>query len=792
MASNISVAITVDNKQYIANINAADQATQKFANNTEKNLNKVGGTFDTFSKKILGLKTLLAGLTFGAAGRGALQFADELSDLSNATGIAIGQLLSFQQALTYAGGEPAGMAQGITQFTRSIDEAAQGSLKAQNTFAELGISLTDLKKLSEQDLLTKALDGFDNIGNKSREAAVKMDLFGKSFKTVDPRELKSKLDELGNTNDKYAASIEKAAALNDKLAASLNAMRIAFLTVIGPIITMVDSMTDGGKNIDRLVTILKVLGVVLLTIFGGGLIGLIVRFFGTIARGFAAIGPAITQVRTWFASFGVAAESAAMTGAKVFSASSSLMKALRGVGIAVGAIAGAVAGIFGLSGTTPEAPATADTNKKEADTTREVTDALAKRRLEIQQNIVAFKKQSAEIIDNINIENMLIGKSEEYGEIVKAQEAVFKRSADKIDELRQAKALLSKDEAGLAGIYDQQIKKIQEAATVDAARITAAIENQQSLKLIEKDRLQQIQNMTRAMEAQAKIQETLAGARLSIISQGQDTAFAASQIGKGDLQKQMMSITEANRKAGLEASRAFAAAFEDGGDGLTSAQAKQLADGLDAIAAGYKGITQAQLANLEESRTWSAGWEEAYANYKSDAENAAAQSTQYFKTFSTGFEDAFVKMVQTGKLSFKDLANSLIADFARIQAKKALLGIFDMGGADSKGNGFSFGTLFNSIGGLFKAGGGSVQSNSPYIVGERGPELFVPNNAGRVVPNNALGSGGGNNTVNNTAVTYSIQAVDASSFRSLVARDPEFIHNVAEQGRRQLPIRSRR
>ena len=156
MASTIRVAIEVDNKKYITDLNAADQATQKFAGNVDKNLSRVGGTFDTFSKKILGLKTLLAGLTFGAAGRGALAFADEISDLSNATGIAIGQLLSFQQALTYAGGESGQMAVGITQFTRSIDEAAQGSLKAQNTFAELGISLTDLKTLSEQDLLNKA------------------------------------------------------------------------------------------------------------------------------------------------------------------------------------------------------------------------------------------------------------------------------------------------------------------------------------------------------------------------------------------------------------------------------------------------------------------------------------------------------------------------------------------------------------------------------------------------------------------------------------------------------------
>lgn len=786
MASNISVAITVDNKKYIADLNAADSATQKFASNTEKNLTRVGGTFDTFSKKILGLKTLLAGLTFGAAGRGALQFADELSDLSNATGIAIGQLLSFQQALGQAGGEPAQMAAGITQFTRSIDEAAQGSLKAQNTFAQLGISLSDLKTMSEQELLNAAIEGFDNVGNKSREAAVKMDLFGKSFKTVDPKELKAKLDEIGNSNDKYAASIEKAAALNDKLASSLNAMRIAFLTVLGPVIELVDRISNGGKDIEKLVTILKIVGITLLAVFGGGVVAIIVRLFGTIARGFAAIGPAITQLRTWFAGFGVAAEKAAMTGAQVFGGSSALMKALRGVGIAVGAIAGAVAGIFGLSGTTPEAPAGGDTNKKEADTTREVTDALAKRRAEINQNIDAFKRQTAEVIDAINIENMLIGKSEDYAEVVKAQEAVFKRAADKADELRQAKATLGKDEQALAAVYDQQIKKIAEQASVDAARVTAAIENSQGLRMIEKARLQDIQNLTKAMEQQAKIQEALAGARLSIISQGQDVAFAGSKIGKGDLQKQMMDIGETNRKAALEASRAFANAFEDTGDGLTPQQAKQLADGLDAIAQGYKNISDAQIANVEASRTWSAGWAEAFANYKDSAQNAAEQSKTYFETFTKGVEDVFVKFVQTGKLSFKDLANNMIAEFARIQAKKMLTGLFDMGG------GSGFGSLLGGIGKLFGfANGGNPPVGVPSIVGERGPELFVPKSAGTIVPNHQLGMG--QSVVNNsTAVSYNIQAVDASSFRSLIARDPEFIHNVAEQGRRSLPIRSRR
>jgi hypothetical protein len=46
------------------------------------------------------------------------------------------------------------------------------------------------------------------------------------------------------------------------------------------------------------------------------------------------------------------------------------------------------------------------------------------------------------------------------------------------------------------------------------------------------------------------------------------------------------------------------------------------------------------------------------------------------------------------------------------------------------------------------ANGGLANANSPYIVGERGPELFVPSGNGRVIPNNKLGNGGGNIYIN--------------------------------------------
>ena len=44
------------------------------------------------------------------------------------------------------------------------------------------------------------------------------------------------------------------------------------------------------------------------------------------------------------------------------------------------------------------------------------------------------------------------------------------------------------------------------------------------------------------------------------------------------------------------------------------------------------------------------------------------------------------------------------------------------------------------IGGFFRANGGPVGAGKSYMVGERGPEMFVPNTGGRIVPNSDMGS----------------------------------------------------
>ena len=90
------------------------------------------------------------------------------------------------------------------------------------------------------------------------------------------------------------------------------------------------------------------------------------------------------------------------------------------------------------------------------------------------------------------------------------------------------------------------------------------------------------------------------------------------------------------------------------------------------------------------------------------------------------------------KDAFKSMARSIVADLIKIQIQRSITGPL----ADV------LGSFFPTTG--KKAIGGSVSLGSPYVVGERGPELFVPNQNGAIIPNKALGGGGGTTIVNQT------------------------------------------
>lgn len=113
------------------------------------------------------------------------------------------------------------------------------------------------------------------------------------------------------------------------------------------------------------------------------------------------------------------------------------------------------------------------------------------------------------------------------------------------------------------------------------------------------------------------------------------------------------------------------------------------------------------------------------------------------------FSDTLTDFVTTGKLKFKDFANSIIRDLVRIQIQSALtnalsgtaLGaLFGLGGAAAGAGGVAPASGGNIA---FAAHGGPVSGGNPYIVGERGPELFVPRTSGNIIPNDRLGGARG-------------------------------------------------
>lgn len=129
-----------------------------------------------------------------------------------------------------------------------------------------------------------------------------------------------------------------------------------------------------------------------------------------------------------------------------------------------------------------------------------------------------------------------------------------------------------------------------------------------------------------------------------------------------------------------------------------------------------------QLADIEKD----------FSGLEGTAGRVADGMTRVFENFARSGEISFSNLKRTALSVLNDIANSAI--------QSGLDSIFGSGG----GIGGAIGDIVGGV--LFgRAGGGTVNSRQPYMVGERGPELFVPENPGRIVPGQGISrpSGGG-------------------------------------------------
>ena len=107
--------------------------------------------------------------------------------------------------------------------------------------------------------------------------------------------------------------------------------------------------------------------------------------------------------------------------------------------------------------------------------------------------------------------------------------------------------------------------------------------------------------------------------------------------------------------------------------------------------------------------------------------------TDIGSTIKNGVVDAIQGAID-GTKSLQQVASDLLSSIANklldVAVNMALFGT--MSGTGTGGG---------LLGGMFRANGGSVSSGQPYIVGERGPELFMPGRSGTIIPNHNLGGG---------------------------------------------------
>ncbi|MBW9332450.1 phage tail tape measure protein [Herbaspirillum sp. RU 5E] len=216
--------------------------------------------------------------------------------------------------------------------------------------------------------------------------------------------------------------------------------------------------------------------------------------------------------------------------------------------------------------------------------------------------------------------------------------------------------------------------------------------------------------------------------------------------------------------------------------GLNQAQYDQE---LAALKANLEARKQLERSYSEETKkVQQDGWVGAsrfMQNYADQAANVASQVESVFSASARGMEDAWANFATTGKLNFSDLAKSVLADIARMQARAAISGLFNYlvplaaslfspgagaGAASSAASTASYwdsvvgggqGLKMNALGGVYNSP--SLSSYSGQVVskptvfafakgaglmGEAGPEGIFPLKRG---PNGALGVqafGGGN------------------------------------------------
>ena len=666
------------------------------------------GAFKDLGINMQGLKNLFqqlggaAGLSvagFAAMARSVLILAGNIDDLSKTYDVSIAKVLQFQNALIQAGGKSEDAGKIIASVFAKISEAQGGNESAIASFERLGITFEQLRAMNPDQALTKVYQGLANIGNTYDRIKAVKEILGKGGLHKSVVEIAEALGQSTAEFKRQEDALKAWAAAGDRIDRMILNLKLAFAEFF-QVFTGGDFIPSVNQFKSAMVAITSVL---------------VINGMFKLVTAFKALNTALKST----AALGIALQSA---------------QGIKGIAMAGGALAAYLGAMKVFEGQ-DKAAAAADEESPNEVITPESTSNGARPALSAQQAKIKLAKEMLDIDRRRHEFQMmfLTGSQDELalGESALKLEEDRAKAKQTLAEALKAENLSAAQMGGIEETYLLDIKKAEQERAQRDELINAKRRMGQDLlnrQYIYETEITAIKNDQLRLENE----------RVNL------TSFEYEK------QKEALAIQE--KILGFEQQRnelkkqwkdsEFSPEFVLGMESINLAESNEL---------GFANIRKRGIAADEKRvKDFSAGWRNAFEQYTKDAENYGQMAGTMFDAVTSNMNAAIDKFVQTGKLGFKDFARSVILDLLAIQMKAQAISMLKMG------------LNFLGLGSKFpgKAEGGPVTGGQSYMVGERGPELFVPQNSGAIIPNNRLSSMGSTNNVTNNY----INAIDTKSF----------------------------
>jgi lambda family phage tail tape measure protein len=692
---------------------------------------------------------------FTALATSAVRMADDMVDLSKATGFTVGEIYKLSTALEASGGKFDDSGKFIQSFSRLLGQVEQGSKEAIDSLTQLGLTRNEIENLSDEELYKAAINGLANMEDGFEKTRIATELFGKSAASVDFKQLAEGLK--GTVDPEVERNLLLAADAVQSLETSFRNLQIAAIGAIAPVLQGIKDLNFTAEDAK---TAIQVLGSLVAAAFAAGTVVQIAKIVKLVKD----LGGAM----------------------RAAGAASAFLVGLSGVGlIAVAASAAAATAAYVALGKAMEGAATEKANLETPGTPATPGAITPARTIGVtpeEKALASLKEQTRQLRiknDEANkyqrLINTTIGLSQQEANLIKTMADLERQAAnEKLDIQKQIDAELAKGSESNAAIVSELQKQLIE---VDKQLIA-----QKQLKNEELNRLFLQEQLTKSIEKNANLElfnlQARADAQKSLLmlqaANGEITekqAQVGTQLAEAQNRFEQERIKLAKQRALLS----------------KNATAQEIADldDLDRMnqtryANELRNIADVQAAETLKNQNIFKGIGDAM-------ENLSKQFTPYQMAQDAvlagwnkigGAIDTFI---ETGKFKFKDFAASVIADLTKIIAKALILQAIK--------------SIFGNFGIPGLAEGGPAKAGQPYMVGEKGPELFVPKSAGTVIPNNKLNGSTAtlgtdrmvNAPITNNYNTYNINAVDAKSVAQLFAENRKVLLGTVKMAERELP-----